>query len=335
MNELNEEKQELIEESRKKNAEIKALKDELNQLTTEKDQLQHQINNMQQQIMEIKIKRERAQAESDNALKEIQEGNLTLLDPEEVADVKPKKLAQLVENKIIEMRKLEPVNMKALEEYKKENQRYEELIETRDLLLEERQLIKDTLEQIEAEKRATFMKTFNAIAKEFRALFKEIAAGTGRLYLENPDDPFEGGVFIEANPSGKKISSLEAMSGGEKALTALAFIFAIQKVDAQPFYVLDEIDAALDPMNVRRVAKLLHRLSREVGSDRDHDGGGPSPSVQFLVISHRDILLSYADRLYGVSNVNGLSQMYLLDMSGEDGIKKVAELTEKAKASKN
>jgi chromosome segregation protein len=108
------------------------------------------------------------------------------------------------------------------------------------------------------------------------------------------------------------------MSGGEKALTALAFIFAVQTVDAQPFYILDEIDAALDPMNVRRVAKLLYRMSRSVGQGSDGETGKrKTPGAQFLVISHRDILMAWADRLYGCTNVKGLSSVFSIQMSEE------------------
>jgi chromosome segregation protein len=165
------------------------------------------------------------------------------------------------------------------------------------------------------------MKVFRSVNKHFGLIFHELSGGDAKLILEKDpkkgEDIFEGGMFIEAHPAGKKVASLEAMSGGEKALTALAFIFAVQTVDAQPFYILDEIDAALDPMNVRRVAKLLHRMSRSVGQEEDDTikSRKTTPGAQFLVISHRDILMAWADRLYGCTNVKGLSSVFSIQMS--------------------
>ena len=223
-----------------------------------------------------------------------------------------------------EKKRLEPVNMRALKEFQSENSRYIELLDRRDILIEERQVILDFIEEIETEKYSVFMKVYKSVNKHFGLIFNELSGGDARLILEKDpkkgEDIFEGGLFIEAHPAGKKVASLESMSGGEKALTALAFIFAVQTVDAQPFYILDEIDAALDPMNVRRVAKLLNKMSRSVGRDEGEDqkkSRKSAPLAQFLVISHRDILMAWADRLYGCTNVKGLSSVFSIQMSDD------------------
>ncbi|MCK4796284.1 MAG: AAA family ATPase, partial [Spirochaetes bacterium] len=242
---------------------------------------------------------------------------------EELKKVNEQKVNVEINRRSDEKKRLEPVNMRALKEYQVENSRYIELLDRRDILIEERQVILDFIEEIETEKYTVFMKVYRSVNKHFGLIFNELSAGDARLILEKDpkkgEDIFEGGMFIEAHPAGKKIASLESMSGGEKALTALAFIFAVQTVDAQPFYILDEIDAALDPMNVRRVAKLLYRMSRTVGKDGEDEQvkkiGSAAPAAQFLVISHRDILMAWADRLYGCTNVKGLSSVFSIQMS--------------------
>ncbi|MHA1971816.1 MAG: chromosome segregation protein SMC [Candidatus Hodarchaeales archaeon] len=310
--------------------EIKDLKSDLNtqkkyqsQLVKDKEKLNQKIATHEEKITELKLQRERVSVELEKIQKEASEGNIELLpkDSEELKNVNEKKISDEINRKSEEKKRLEPVNMRALKEFQQENSRYIELLDRRDILIEERQVILDFIEEIETEKFSVFMKVFNSVNKHFGRIFNELSGGNARLILEKDpkkgEDIFEGGLYIEAHPAGKKVASIEAMSGGEKALTALAFIFAVQTVDAQPFYILDEIDAALDPMNVRRVAKLLHRMSRTVGQEEESTKKTKSktPGAQFLVISHRDILMAWADRLYGCTNVKGLSSIFSIQMS--------------------
>ncbi|NHJ00891.1 MAG: chromosome segregation protein SMC [Candidatus Heimdallarchaeota archaeon] len=294
------------------------------QLVKDKERLNEKITQLEEKITSIKLQRERFSVEIENLQNEAVANNIEILsaDAEELKKIKESKITEDIESKSAEKKRLEPVNMRALKEFQEENSRYIELLDRRDILIEERQVILDFIEDIETEKYTVFMKTFRSVNKHFGSIFNELSGGDARLILEKDpkkgEDIFEGGLFIEAHPAGKRVASLEAMSGGEKALTALAFIFAVQTVDVQPFYILDEIDAALDPMNVRRVAKLLHRMSRSVGQDEgdeDQRKKKSTPGAQFLVISHRDILMAWADRLYGCTNVKGLSSIFSIQMS--------------------
>ena len=169
---------------------------------------------------------------------------------------------------------LEPVNLKAIEEYDIVKERFDEIDMRRQTIQRERKSIMDAIEKIELEKTRTFMKAYHEINREFSRIFQKLSpGGSSKMLLDRPDKPFEGGISIEARPRGKKISSLEILSGGEKTLVALSFIFAVQEFYPAPFYILDEIDAALDGPNVHRVSMLLREFSQQ---------------AQFLVISHRE-----------------------------------------------
>jgi chromosome segregation protein len=302
--------QEKIEDEEKKASELRF---QLRGLQRETEKINARVNTLKEEMNEIKVKRERADAEVTSAIHEANESNVEIL-PEEEVDMEntvPSKLTNEINRAIEAKKKLEPVNMRSIEEFEIINTRYKSLCDRRDIIQEERQVIVDFISQIETEKRNVFMKLYNLVNKNFDSIFGELSdEGHAKMILDNPEDPFEGGVMIEAYPAGKQVKSLESMSGGEKALTALAFIFAIQIVEHQPFYVLDEIDAALDPMNVDRVGRLIHRLSR-----RMDDGSTVKGGAQFLVISHRDILMAKSDRIYGVTNVKGLSDMFPVEMT--------------------
>ncbi|MDD2655017.1 MAG: AAA family ATPase, partial [Candidatus Omnitrophica bacterium] len=189
-----------------------------------------------------------------------------------------------IEDKIIE---LGNVNMLALEEYKKIEQQYLKIESQVKVLESEKNDVLKMIEEIESRKKHTFIESFNGVSKSFESLFSQLSPdGWGKLVLENAEDPFSGGIEIEAKPRGKKVMTLNLLSGGEKTITALAFIFAIQESKMSPFYVMDEIDSALDKENSKRLAVLIEKYSSE---------------SQFIVISHNDTLIGSADRLIGVS----------------------------------
>src|SRR5271157_841679 len=200
-------------------------------------------------------------------------------------------------------KKLEPVNLKAIEQFEEVKERFDEIDMRRQALQRERKAILDSIERIELEKTRTFMKAYHEINRHFAAIFQKLSpGGSAKMLLERPDKPFEGGVAIEARPRGKKISSLEILSGGEKTLVALSFIFAVQNFMPSPFYVMDEIDAALDGPNVHRVSMLI----REFASNS-----------QFLVISHREENIVNADRIYGISMQDGITDIFSVNMEEE------------------
>ncbi|MDM7934330.1 MAG: chromosome segregation protein SMC [Methanothrix sp.] len=197
------------------------------------------------------------------------------------------------------MRQLEPVNMLAIDEYDHVKTRHEMLGQRRSTLALERQAIIEKLERYDQMKKEAFLSSFQEINRNFRDIFAELSDGAGELILENPEDPLSAGLTIRARPAGKPFHRLEAMSGGEKSLTALSFIFSIQMYRPAPFYAMDEIDMFLDGANVERVARLIKRIS-----DR----------AQFIVVSLRKPMIQQSRYTIGVtmqedniSSVTGIS----------------------------
>ncbi len=197
------------------------------------------------------------------------------------------------------MRELEPVNMLAIEEYDRVLKRHSILQERRETLNNEREAIIDKLNKYDLMKKEAFLSTFIEINRNFNDIFKELSKGEGELILEFPDDPLGGGMTIKARPSGKPFHRLEAMSGGEKSLTALSFIFAIQMFRPAPFYAMDEIDMFLDGVNAERVAKLIKKISSR---------------AQFLVVSLRKPMIQQAKYTIGVTmqedNISSATGIY-------------------------
>ncbi len=189
--------------------------------------------------------------------------------------------------------------MLAIELYEKERRRYDELIEKRNKLIEEREGILNFIREIEKDKRNTFLSTFYAIERNFKRIFSSLSpGGSARFILENPVDPFSGGVIIEARPAGKEVKRLELMSGGEKSITSLALIFAIQQHHPAPFYIMDEIDAFLDEQNASRVADLIKEFSK---------------TSQFIVVSLRKATMKRADQIIGVTYLDGTSHIFSVE----------------------
>jgi chromosome segregation protein len=184
------------------------------------------------------------------------------------------------------MRSLEPVNMKALEEYNQTEERQRDLSENLDTLAIEREQIDQRIMGYGQLKKENFMEAFNAININFQDIFAELSHGHGKLELENPENPFEGGLIIRAQPRDKKMQRIEALSGGEKSLTALSFVFAFQRFAPAPFYAFDEVDMMLDGANAERLARMVKRQSE---------------SAQSVVVSLRRPMIENADHAVGVS----------------------------------
>ena len=193
------------------------------------------------------------------------------------------------------MRNLEPVNMLAIEEYDHVLTRHDFLQQRQNTLSEERESIINKLEKYDQMKKEAFFSSFNEINKNFKQIFRELSNGDGDLILENPEDPLAAGMTIKARPAGKPFHRLEAMSGGEKSLTALSFIFSIQMFRPAPFYAMDEIDMFLDGANVERVAKLIKKISNK---------------AQFIVVSLRKPMILQSKYTLGVTmQENNLSSV--------------------------
>ncbi len=185
------------------------------------------------------------------------------------------------------MRNLEPINMKAIDDYEEQEKRLSELIDEVKHLKDQKRNLLAVVKELDNKKKVEFMEVFDGINKNFKVIFSKLSVdGEAELLLENPESPFEAGLVIKARPRGKKILRLESLSGGEKSLTALALIFAVQHYKPSPFYLLDEVDMFLDAINTEHVARMIKENSR---------------SAQFVMVSLRKVTLKEADAIYGVT----------------------------------
>ena len=186
-----------------------------------------------------------------------------------------------------EIKKLGDVNVNAIEEYKEVSERYTFLKTQHDDLVAAEATLVAIIEELDTAMRKQFKDKFKAIESEFDKVFKELfGGGHATLELMEDQDILEAGIKIIAQPPGKKLQNMMQLSGGEKALTAIALLFAIQNLKPSPFCLLDEIEAALDESNVERFAKYLHKLTKH---------------TQFIVITHRRGTMEKSDRLYGIT----------------------------------
>ncbi|MEM0144465.1 MAG: chromosome segregation protein SMC [Thermoplasmata archaeon] len=194
------------------------------------------------------------------------------------------------------MLSLEPVNMKSIEEYDNENKRLKELKDNYLNLTEEKKNLISLMNELSNKKKEGLITVYNAIRENFTKIYNEITGGEAMMYLENEEDPFSGGLIIKAKPKGKKMIRLEALSGGEKSLTALTFILAIQQYDPSPFYLFDESDMFLDVWNAENIGRIMKENSK---------------NAQFIVVSLRKAVLKYADHLIGVTiTQDGISKVF-------------------------
>jgi chromosome segregation protein len=185
---------------------------------------------------------------------------------------------------------MEPVNMLALEEYDRTNTRLQELSEKLTTLEAERTELLLRIENFTTLRQRAFNEAFDAVNQNFQTIFAELSDGDGYLQLEDPQDPFNGGLTLVAHPKGKPVTRLASMSGGEKSLTALSFIFALQRYRPSPFYAFDEVDMFLDGANVERLARMIKKQA-----DR----------AQFIVVSLRRPMIESSERTIGVTQARG------------------------------
>jgi len=217
-------------------------------------------------------------------------------------EIKEKKLPQIevMKETILSieqtMQQLEPVNMRALEEYEHQMERKKKFDEDIDHLNDQKKNLVKLVGEITSKKKERFFEVYDEINKNFKEIYAQLSeGGEAELLLENEENVFDGGLTIKARPHGKKVLRLAALSGGEKSIASLAFIFSIQQYDPSPFYVLDEIDMFLDGVNAEMVSRMIKRRA-------EHS--------QFISVSLRKIALKEANYLYGVTmHDSGISEM--------------------------
>ncbi len=270
------------------------------------EELSKQMSDLDKEVVRLSGRKEKYQESIESQINYMwNEYEITLTDAadmrdEDMTDIPAmrKEIGSLKDS----IRKLGDVNVNAIEDYKNLMERYSFMKTQHDDLVEAEIQLKEIIKDLDENMRKQFIEQFQLINVEFDKVFKEMfGGGKGTLELAEDEDVLEAGIRINAQPPGKKLVNMMQMSGGEKALTAIALLFAIQNLKPSPFCLLDEIEAALDENNVVRFARYLHKLK----------------NTQFIVITHRRGTMESADRLYGITmqekGVSTLVSVNLID----------------------
>jgi chromosome segregation protein len=251
-------------------------------------QQQWQLQRLAQELLGLQEERRSGQQRLEQLQRQLPDPLPAIPEPVRAAGLEAlQRELQLLQQR---MEALEPVNMLALEELEQLEQRLAELDERLEVLNKERQELLLRIETVATLRQEAFMEAFVAVDGHFREIFAGLSEGEGQLQLDNPEAPLEGGLTLVAHPKGKAVRRLAAMSGGEKSLTALSFLFALQRFRPSPFYALDEVDSFLDGVNVERLAGLI---------------AAQADAAQFLVVSHRRPMIAAANRTIGVTQARG------------------------------
>lgn len=261
------------------------VQEELLTAETNKNKVINEIERIGEQVEAFKARRRELEPQLEEITGELKANDVDInaLVPTEISTEEITGKIQRLQKRMEDM---EPVNMLAIQTYDEVKQRQEEKKEQIATLTNERKQILEKMSGYEQIKKETFMKTYNNINDNFIEIFGKLSEGEGKLILENPENPFDGGLTIQAQLRDKTKQKLGALSGGEKSLTALAFVFAIQKYLPAPFYALDEVDANLDGINVEKLADIIQEQAK---------------NTQFIVVSHRKPMIESANRTIGVT----------------------------------
>ena len=270
-------------------------RDKLNELIQNKEisliKLEENIRNIEQGVNEIALQRARIVAESEGLQKEFEEYK----DEKIMRKSNTQELLENIRKTEIELMAMGNVNLRALEVYEEIEKEYGKLLEKKDKLNSEKQDVFSLMNEIETKKKELFMRTLNEVNEHFKRIFAMLSTkGLAFLELEDKENPFNNGLDIKVRISSSKYLDIKSLSGGEKTLTALAFIFAIQELQPASLYLLDEVDAALDKANSEKLSKLIAEYSKK---------------AQYILISHNDNIITEANQIYGVSMQDGVSKV--------------------------
>ncbi len=285
------------------------LDEELQRLQTERDKIQaklvqeeqqkynltRELSLIDEQIAAYQARKRELQPEVEAVKQELIEAGVDPADAATQELPSADDIQKNIQRLIRQMDAMGPVNMKALQDYDEVMARQQELTDKVSTLSREKEDLNIKISGYTELKLHTFMTAFENVNNNFKEIFAELSDGEGQLILTNPADPFSGGLTIEAKPRGKKMQRLESMSGGEKSLTALAFVFSFQRYMPAPFYAFDEVDMFLDGINAEKLAHMVQRQSA---------------SAQFIVVSLRKPMLQHSDRTVGVTQKrDGISKV--------------------------
>ena len=275
------------------------------ELFTKREEISGRINTLDKECLRISSRIEKIETMRDERIDYMwNEYELTLIRAAELRDESLNNsdvLRKSITGLKADIKKLGDVNVNAIEDYKEISERYIFLKTQHDDLITARDTLIKVIDELDTGMRTQFIEKFQEIKVEFDKVFKELfGGGRGTLELEEDVDILEAGIKIISQPPGKKLQNMMQLSGGEKALTAISLLFAIQNLKPSPFCLLDEIEAALDDSNVVRYAKYLHKLTK---------------NTQFIVITHRRGTMAAADRLYGITmQEKGVSTLVSVDL---------------------
>ena len=279
---------------------------------TTREELSKRMADLDKEVYRLNSQKERMEESLESQINYMwNEYEITLSDAEGMKDEEMTDLPAMKRNISTlkdEIKKLGDVNVNAIEDYKNLMERYTFLKGQHDDLVEAEKTLTGIIDELDTSMRKQFNEKFAEINREFDKVFKELfGGGKGTLELMEDEDVLEAGIRIIAQPPGKKLGNMMQMSGGEKSLTAICLLFAIQNLKPSPFCLLDEIEAALDESNVTRFANYLHKLTK---------------NTQFIVITHRRGTMEKADRLYGITmqekGVSALVSVNLIDKDLDD-----------------
>ena len=297
-------------------AEKSALIDKKEELLTKnkdffekREQLSGRINDLDKELYRLGTQKEKLEESGENFINymweeyELSHHEAMPLRDEQFGD--RQELKRSISKIKDEIKQLGNVNINAIEDYKEVSERFEFMNKQRNDLVDAEQLLQNIISELDEGMKKQFTEMFGLIQVEFDKAFKALfGGGKGTLELIEPENILETGVRIISQPPGKKLQNMMQLSGGEKALTAIALLFAIQNLKPSPFCLLDEIEAALDDSNVGRFANYLHKLTK---------------NTQFIVITHRRGTMAAADRLYGITmqekGVSALVSVNLIEES--------------------
>ncbi len=303
--EIKEKIEKIKEEVKNSGSKIEELKEKRIQKNEKLAEQEEEINNklkviedLKAQMVKVDVKRNKLEEDINGIINKMwEEYELT---PNNVVDYRKPENVQLTQKKVKDLRneikELGSVNVDSIEEYKNLKDRYDFMCEQRVDLESTMAKLRKIISDMTSIMKEQFKEKFELINKNFAEVFKELfGGGNASLTLEDKDNILECGIEITVQPPGKKLQNMMLLSGGEKAFTAIALLFAILKINPAPFCVLDEIEAALDDVNVYRYAEYLKKFSKD---------------TQFLVITHRKGTMEAADTVYGITmEENGISKL--------------------------
>ncbi len=292
-------KEMIIQEEKGKTAKIGELRETIEAMEAEEKVANSFVHGKEQELKNLEIDYSKVGYQLDTMLETLsEEYNLSFERAKEVGVLteeidEVRKKVQVCKRRIKE---LGMVNLGAIEEFERINTRYQFLISQREDLLKAKDTLLEIMDEMDAVMKEEFAKTFEAINTEFKEVFRELFhGGNALLKLTDPTDILETGIDIIASPPGKKLTTISLLSGGEKTLTAISLLFAILNVRTVPFCLFDEVEASLDEANVDQFGKYLDHYKHK---------------TQFLIITHKQKTMEYADTLYGITmQESGVSKL--------------------------